>query len=79
MPQLTQYGIAPPSLNPSTTSPSPRSTTPNGDFGRATATVAGPAGLAVTGEQRVEVDGDELVAVQRVHVAALLPQLRART
>src|SRR5437588_479017 len=37
MPQLTQYGIRPPSLKPSTTSPSPRSTTPKGDFGRAPA------------------------------------------
>ena len=45
MPQLTQYGIRPPSLKPSITSSSPSSTTPNGDFGRATATVAARARL----------------------------------
>ena len=39
-PQLTQYGIRPPSLKPVITSSSPISTTPNGDAGRATAIVA---------------------------------------
>ena len=42
MPQLTQYGIEPASLKPVTVSPSPRSTTPNGERGCVTVIVAAP-------------------------------------
>ena len=73
---MTQYGIRPPSLKPVTTSSSSSSTTPNGDAGRATETVGGGAGLTVPREQRVEVDVDQLVAVQREDVAALRALLR---
>ena len=57
-------------------SPSPSSTTPNGDFGWATVTVAARPRLAMALEQRREADRYELVAVQHVHVAALAPLAR---
>ena len=55
-----------------TESPRPSSTTPNGERGWVTVTVAARTGLAVPGEQRREIDGDELVAVQRKDVPGLL-------
>ena len=64
------------SWKPVTTSSSVRSTWPNCDGGRATVTVAAAPARAVPLEQAVEVDVDELVAVQRQNVAVLQPRSR---
>ena len=79
MPQFTQYGMRPASWKPLTTSSSPRSTTPNGDFGCATATVAAAPVARCRSSSAVEVDLDQLVAVQRVDVAALAAARARRT
>ena len=70
---MTQYGIRPPSLKPVTRSSSASSTTPNGEAGRATVTVAAAPVSRCRSSSAVEVDVDELVAVQREDVALLVP------
>ena len=70
MPQLTQYGTRASSRKPRTTFASSTSTTPNGDFGCATAIVAPRPRARCALEQAREVDVDQLVAVQREDVAA---------